>query len=274
MVIVSHWNEWYQIEVRDWQFLEPGEAKTTIDSHHAAISHSIKRYIRIGYDIRDGEDIVEVAKHLSGTSLANLEPNRSQFGPEDENSNNVSKKELNTKPNNNFSPSAIANLCTKPIVHPHPKISEQTESESSWTIPLLDINSTSIPGFMDNNNSSDELEDVSFVDANFQFSMGWALKSNQKLGGKGKGKRMKKKVWMDFRRTEKGEPLRFVSSGGFLSFQGTEKTKDSVLGSLEKVEPRFVSTSTNLGLVFQVDSDKQKKPKIRNFGGFPKDQDS
>ncbi|GBC48823.2 hypothetical protein GLOIN_2v1767205 [Rhizophagus irregularis DAOM 181602=DAOM 197198] len=201
-------NEWYQIEVCDWQFLEPGEAKTTIDSHHAAISHSIKRYIQIGYDIHDGEDIVEVAKHLSGTSLANLEPNRSQFGPEDENSNNVSKKELNTKPNvktikgisnlfywkwpisgemigyicarslphfgpwNNFSPSAIANLCTKPIVRPHPKISEQTESESSWTIPLLDINSTSIPEFMNNNNSSDELEDVSSVDANFQFSMG------------------------------------------------------------------------------------------------------
>ncbi|GBC15681.2 hypothetical protein GLOIN_2v1767205 [Rhizophagus irregularis DAOM 181602=DAOM 197198] len=230
MAIVSHWNEWYQIEVCDWQFLELGEAKTTIDFHHAAISHSIKRYIRIGYDIHDGEDIVEAAKHLSGTSLANLEPNRSQFGPEDENSNNVSKKELNTKPNvktikgisnlfywkwpisgemigyicarslphfgpwNNFSPSAIANLCTKPIVRSHPKISEQTEPESSWTILLLDINSTSIPEFMDNNNSSDELEDVSSVDANFQFSMGWALKSNQKLGGKGKGKRMKKKV--------------------------------------------------------------------------------
>ncbi|GET61580.1 hypothetical protein GLOIN_2v1779851 [Rhizophagus irregularis DAOM 181602=DAOM 197198] len=40
--------------------------------------------------------------------------------------------------------------------------------------------------------------------------------------------------------------------------------------SLEKVEPRFVNTS----LVSRVDSDKQKKPKIRNFGRFPKDQDS
>ncbi|UZO09946.1 uncharacterized protein OCT59_030156 [Rhizophagus irregularis] len=52
-----------------------GEVKTTIDSHHAAIFHSIKRYIQIGYDIRDGEDIVEAAKHLSGTSLAHLKPN-------------------------------------------------------------------------------------------------------------------------------------------------------------------------------------------------------
>ncbi|GET04425.1 hypothetical protein GLOIN_2v1767205 [Rhizophagus clarus] len=38
MAIVAHWNEWYQIEVRDWLFLEPGEAKITIDSHHAAVS--------------------------------------------------------------------------------------------------------------------------------------------------------------------------------------------------------------------------------------------
>ena len=35
---------------------------------------------------------------------------------------------------------------------------------------------------------------ISSVDAKFQFPMGWALKSNQKLGGKGKGKRMKKQV--------------------------------------------------------------------------------
>ena len=37
---------------------------------------------------------------------------------------------------NNFSPSAIAKLCTKPIVRPQPKIYEQTEPESAWTIPL------------------------------------------------------------------------------------------------------------------------------------------
>ncbi|PKY45509.1 hypothetical protein RhiirA4_419897 [Rhizophagus irregularis] len=36
MAIVAHWNEWYQIEVCDWLFLKPDEAKTTKDSHHAA----------------------------------------------------------------------------------------------------------------------------------------------------------------------------------------------------------------------------------------------
>jgi hypothetical protein len=37
MAIVSHWHDWYNVEVRSWLFLEPGEAKTTIDSHHAAV---------------------------------------------------------------------------------------------------------------------------------------------------------------------------------------------------------------------------------------------
>ena len=97
MTIIVHWNEWYQIEVHDQQFLEPGKAKTTIDSHHITVSiyfycylqkfyikiiftfqiaHSIKRYVQIGYDIREGEDIIEAAKHLSGISLANLELNQ------------------------------------------------------------------------------------------------------------------------------------------------------------------------------------------------------
>jgi hypothetical protein len=41
MSIIAHWYDWYQIQVRSWLFLEPGEAKTTIDSHHASVSFSI-----------------------------------------------------------------------------------------------------------------------------------------------------------------------------------------------------------------------------------------
>ncbi|CAB4397031.1 unnamed protein product [Rhizophagus irregularis] len=51
-----------------------------------------------------------------------------------------------------------------------------------------------VPEFMDNNNENDELEDASSIDVKFQFSMEWVLKSNQKFGGKGKEKRIKKKV--------------------------------------------------------------------------------
>jgi hypothetical protein len=38
MTIINHWYDWYNIEVRGWIFLEPGEAKTTVDSHHAAVN--------------------------------------------------------------------------------------------------------------------------------------------------------------------------------------------------------------------------------------------
>src|SRR6266498_1288382 len=37
MAIISHWYDWYGVEVRGWIFLEPGEAKTTVDSHHAMV---------------------------------------------------------------------------------------------------------------------------------------------------------------------------------------------------------------------------------------------
>jgi hypothetical protein len=37
MMILRHWLEWYQINIKKWIFLEPGEAKTTIDSHHAQV---------------------------------------------------------------------------------------------------------------------------------------------------------------------------------------------------------------------------------------------
>jgi len=35
MIIMSKWYEWYGIQVKKWIFLKAGEAKTTVDSHHA-----------------------------------------------------------------------------------------------------------------------------------------------------------------------------------------------------------------------------------------------
>jgi hypothetical protein len=37
MMIMGYWSEWYGINVNKWVFLEAGEAKTTIDSHHAQV---------------------------------------------------------------------------------------------------------------------------------------------------------------------------------------------------------------------------------------------
>ena len=37
MIILLYWKEWYDICVNKWIFLEAGEAKTIIDSHHAQV---------------------------------------------------------------------------------------------------------------------------------------------------------------------------------------------------------------------------------------------
>lgn len=42
MIILSYWKEWYDIKVNKWVFLEAGEAKTSIDSHHAQVYKSSK----------------------------------------------------------------------------------------------------------------------------------------------------------------------------------------------------------------------------------------
>lgn len=38
MIILSKWKEWYDVNVNKWIFLEAGEAKTPIDSHHATVN--------------------------------------------------------------------------------------------------------------------------------------------------------------------------------------------------------------------------------------------
>ena len=37
MMTLRYWSDWYGIWPKKWIFLEPGEAKTTIDSHHAQV---------------------------------------------------------------------------------------------------------------------------------------------------------------------------------------------------------------------------------------------
>ncbi|RHZ48651.1 hypothetical protein Glove_543g11 [Diversispora epigaea] len=78
MIIMSKWFEWYGIYVKKWIFLEAGEAKTTVDSHYAQISLSIKRYIKIGGEIQEGNDITLAIQDVAGTSVAHIEPNRNR----------------------------------------------------------------------------------------------------------------------------------------------------------------------------------------------------
>ncbi|RHZ78758.1 hypothetical protein Glove_156g31 [Diversispora epigaea] len=68
MLILAHWKDWYDIEA--------GKAKIAIDSHHAQITHFIKRYIRVGFEIKEGIDIENAIKDLYGISIGELNPNR------------------------------------------------------------------------------------------------------------------------------------------------------------------------------------------------------
>ncbi|RHZ75937.1 hypothetical protein Glove_208g81 [Diversispora epigaea] len=214
MAIISHWYNWYNIEVRSWLFLEPGEAKTIIDSHHAAITHAIKRYLRIRYDISSGEDIVQAAKGLLGTSLANLEPNRNNEIEDDKYEGYIRARPLPHVGNwSNFSPSYIADLWNSPLYQPQPLISQCTIPETKWTIPItmesdsnennININIEDIDTIENINKVEREIEDIidltgnnndiKSIDSEFPLIKGWALKSNQKFGGKG-GNRMKKEI--------------------------------------------------------------------------------
>jgi hypothetical protein len=78
MVIASYWKKWYNIDVKKWQFLEAGEAKTIVDSHHAKLSHGFIRYTKLGNSISSGEDIVNANESLAGTSFAKITPDRSK----------------------------------------------------------------------------------------------------------------------------------------------------------------------------------------------------
>ncbi|PKB98468.1 hypothetical protein RhiirA5_431343, partial [Rhizophagus irregularis] len=156
MVIMSKWYEWYGIQVKKWIFLEAGEAKTTVDSHHAQISLSIKRYIRIGGEIQEGSDITSAIKNIAGTSVAHIEPNqikenkgKSMTIPgisnwfewtwpiEGEDAGYIKARAMpNVGKWTLFSPAHIQKLLKGEINQPSPQVSETTKPKSPWKIPI------------------------------------------------------------------------------------------------------------------------------------------
>ncbi|RIB20253.1 hypothetical protein C2G38_2179780 [Gigaspora rosea] len=86
---------------RDFQGKDPFPLlliKKKIPSQITSIAYSIKRYLRIRYDIKTGDDICEVVKDLSGTSIANIEPNRDDDIIMEENiSENIKSKKSKIK---------------------------------------------------------------------------------------------------------------------------------------------------------------------------------
>ncbi|RHZ86975.1 hypothetical protein Glove_41g97 [Diversispora epigaea] len=154
MMIMSFWPEWYNIEVKKWIFLEAGEAKTSIDSHHAQISHAINRYVRLGFDIQTGQDIENAIKGIRGTSVAHLQPNRDRGT-----GNNILPGNSNwfewqwqttgdldgcilarAVPNIGdwiiFTPAQLKKLQNREIETPKPLSSNHTIPSTSWEVPI------------------------------------------------------------------------------------------------------------------------------------------
>ncbi|CAG8519542.1 4205_t:CDS:2, partial [Scutellospora calospora] len=49
-----------------------------VENNEKKISHALKHYVRLSFDITSREDIEKAIENLSGTSVANINPNRAQ----------------------------------------------------------------------------------------------------------------------------------------------------------------------------------------------------
>ncbi|GES74920.1 hypothetical protein GLOIN_2v1535567 [Rhizophagus clarus] len=205
MTVVANWNHWYEIDIRGWHFFESGEAKSSVDSHHAQIAHSIKRYVRVGYNLDNGEKIEDAIKNLGGTSVAHLEPKRNHVpvktisgitklsyfewpieGPF------IGYIQAQTLPHigewSRYSPTDISKLIDESLHKPTPDISTHTKPNLPWNFPIVRIKDKTNKSMLEiGNNTQICPTDIS---DKFQLENGWALKSNQKYGQRGVGKRI------------------------------------------------------------------------------------
>ncbi|RHZ88774.1 hypothetical protein Glove_21g132 [Diversispora epigaea] len=198
MVILSYWYEWYNVEVKKWIFLEPGEAKTTIDSHHAQIAHAIKHFVRLGNDLTSGEKIETAIEHLRGTSVAHLEPNRNtgnqvktltgisewyfwQWPSEGIYSGYIQARTLpNVGQWISFSPAQINCLVKQKINKPEPTCTPHSTPKVSWNIPIPDSSIHLNPKRMRLSEIQNELiqRDVLFEDNQNRIELSILLQKN------------------------------------------------------------------------------------------------
>ncbi|MDW3631856.1 MAG: hypothetical protein QOK71_10490, partial [Nitrososphaeraceae archaeon] len=217
MVIISYWKKWYNLNVTKWQFLEPGEAKTIVDSHHAQLTHGFIRYTRLGNNISTGEDIVNANKNLAGTSLAKLIPDRSKkisvgtipgisnyftfMWPTDEREGIIEAYEIpNYGKPTIYSVSSIKKLLkSNDINKPNSTAINQTTAQSEWKINIPSQINTSVQTLTVTEiinkflfiNDNDDINLKNLLDE--RLMPGFALRSKQKFGKRG-GKRLDLKV--------------------------------------------------------------------------------
>ncbi|UZO10793.1 uncharacterized protein OCT59_002371 [Rhizophagus irregularis] len=217
MIIIGHWKEWYDISPRRWLFLEAGEAKTAIDSHHAQISHAIKRWVKIGHEIEEGEDIENAIKDLSGTHVSHLEPDRDKEKGKLGTINGISNWHEFTWPETGENTGYI---CTRALPEfgnwnkishcqidkitksrtfgkPTPIYTTHTQPSKSWTVPL-----TSRKENTQGDQEIQEVEEEQIEDMDIDpisksaivFGCGWALSENLKVNQKVPTKRITEHV--------------------------------------------------------------------------------
>ncbi|CAH1768492.1 14135_t:CDS:2, partial [Entrophospora sp. SA101] len=106
--------------------------KEKINNMELQISLAIKRYVRVGGEIQEGNDITSAIENTAGTSVAHIELNR-----EGENAGYIQARGI---PNigrwTTFSPAQIQNITKNEISQPSPQVSEPTKPKSPWKIPL------------------------------------------------------------------------------------------------------------------------------------------
>ncbi|PKK71015.1 hypothetical protein RhiirC2_829008 [Rhizophagus irregularis] len=209
--------EWYDISPRRWLFLEAGEAKTAIDSHHAQISHAIKRWVKIGHEIEEGEDIENAIKDLSGTHVSHLEPDRDKEKGKLGTINGISNWHEFTWPEtgentgyiciralpefgnwNKISHCQIDKITkSRTFEKPTPIYTTHTQPSKSWTVPL-----TSRKENTQGDQEIQEVEEEQIEDMDIDpisksaivFGCGWALSENLKVNQKVPTKRITEHV--------------------------------------------------------------------------------
>ncbi|RGB30917.1 hypothetical protein C1646_764737 [Rhizophagus diaphanus] len=145
--------KWYNVKVKKWVFLEAGEAKTAIDSHHAQISYTINRYVWLGFDIQTGKDIENAIQDIQRTSVTQLVPNRDRRSGSNTLTGNsnwfewqwptsgdferciLARSIPNLGPWTTFTSTQLEKLQKREIEKPNPNISTPTISNSNWKIP-------------------------------------------------------------------------------------------------------------------------------------------
>uniref|UniRef100_U9UH23 Uncharacterized protein n=1 Tax=Rhizophagus irregularis (strain DAOM 181602 / DAOM 197198 / MUCL 43194) TaxID=747089 RepID=U9UH23_RHIID len=209
MLIIGQWKEWYDIVPRKWIFLEAGEAKTLIDSHHAQISQAIKRHVKLGCTIESGDDIEAAIHDIAGTKVANLLPNRNQgkekigtiagikslhewtWPAQGEDTGFVCARILpGIGEWKKWSPAQIKKIRKqRKNEKPNPEYSTHTEPSKKWTLPIVVSKDDSVTNDelleLDLLNSSLNSMDITNVIGSSKkqihdvFVSGWALKSNK-----------------------------------------------------------------------------------------------